>query len=323
MIVLKVISTAIMVSDCINVYTDPDNIRRYIENNFLERCFSGCYILAIKNILRVGRCEISQDGAPNIGKIPVTFEAETIVYVPGEIINGCEVRRTSDEAGGGGTSDNILYCDTKYACIWIKPHPLAKSITVGQKISIRVGKAGYKMHAAKIAISAVIYLPGAISAPVYQVGRLTESKVNEHLLAGVLSRVKQEETDLEKLKKDNPQAVNFFTLMLQPYVKPPPAPPAARVISIKDISTGLGGISYLCRDPRLSLTEPKVYGYEKYSDGPVSNEINDINDIILALYEDYCAGLRTIREMISIYSTNDLILSHENIWLMYKKSKSQ
>lgn len=313
----KVISTAIMVNNCINIYTDPDNIRKTIEMKFLKKCYKGGYIVAIVNINQVGQCEISQDGSPSIGKIPVTFEVEMIVYASGEIINGCVIRQI--------TNNDILICETEYANIWVHSHPLIKSLTVGQIISIRVGMTKYGINTNKIAINAKIFLPGETKALVYYTGQLSNNKINERFLADVLARIQTEENELENIKKTNPKALNFFTQMLSPYIKAPAAPPNARVISLKDIlKDGQSSAMYLASDPRVSQTEPKIYAYEEYnSEPPANREVDDIGYVMLALYENYCSYLRTMREMISTYSTDELVLKHQNLWMIYKKSKAQ
>ncbi len=308
MIILKTISTAIDIQDCIGIYMDPDNILRRVESTFQGKCYMGAYILQIKRIIRISECEINQDGAPSAGRISIIFEALVLVYVRGEIINGCTVKnRVSD----------MLVCDTAYANICVNKHPLAGSITPGQIISVRVISTKYQIGAVKVSINASIYLPQTESI-IYKIGPITPDI--KAFLGNVLARIKDEEAGIDKLKETNPKALNFFTQILYAYRSPQTAPNGAKEFNIKDfINNPPKTISYLSRDRRIELSRPFVYGYEQAAG---ASTLLDTRGVLLTLLEDYCAHLRTIREMIEIYSTESLIQSHGNIWLMFKKSQA-
>ncbi len=316
MIILRRISTAITVGDCIGIYTDPDNIRALVAKTYEGICFAGCYILKIERLIYVGECEINRDGAPNVGTIPVTFEAQAVVYLPGEIINGCVVKKHTGD---------LLLCSTNIASIMVTKHPLTGSITQGQIISVRVEYVRYPIRSPNITASASIYLPMK-NATTYQLDPLTITSGGLLVpdvvayLGGVLGRIQAEKEALEAHKKVNKDGVKFFTQLLYAYtaeVKPP-----NKHNLMEMLESGLKpDIKYLCRDKRLDLVEPLVCGYDTLPADTVADSTLPAQDVLLALLEDYCMYLRTVREMLDSYNTEALVLSHKNLWQIFKKSK--
>ena len=88
MIITKVIEVGIDIHNCINIYSDGDNIKHILIDRFEKKCFRGCYIKTVDRILRTSECIINQDGSPTYGTLSVIFEVTAVVFADGEIING-------------------------------------------------------------------------------------------------------------------------------------------------------------------------------------------------------------------------------------------
>lgn len=314
MLITKVIEVGINVQNTINIYTDEDNIKHILIDRYQGKCFRGCWIKSINKILMIGECIINQDGVPNFGTIPVIFEVTAIVYAMGEILNGCVVKN-KDKSG-------IIICTTDIASIMLNAHKSLESITKGQIISLRVFGVRYNQGAAKVSINAVPFM--FQEKPfIYAIGPITEGA--KEMVANVLSRIEFEEAEKEKIMKDKPRAWDTFDQLLYAYKEEQKIPSGAKLLNIVSIAkSGNAGVKYLSRDNRLNLSTPNVYGYSDVTTIPsgaiVRGEIATSNVLILLL-EDYCAHLRTIREMIGIYATEELLIAHKNLWQIFKKNK--
>jgi hypothetical protein len=314
MLINKIIEVGINVHNCINIYTDPENIKNILADRYEGKCFRGCWIKSINKILMIGECVINQDGVPNFGTVPVIFEATAIVYAVGEIINGCVVKN-KDKSG-------IIICGTDIASIMLNSHKSLESVTKGQIISVRVVGARYNQAAVKISVHAVPFM--FQDRPiVYKIGSISEA--TKDLITNVLTRIEFEESEMENLKKEKARAWTFFDKLLYAYKEKQSVPTGARELNIVDIAkSGIErGVVYLTRDNRINLSTPTVHGYAAAplpAKAIVRSELPTSNILILLL-EDYCAHLRTIREMVNIYSTEELLESHSNLWKIFAKSK--
>lgn len=313
MLIIKVISIALDIQNCINLYTDPDNIRQILINKYEGRCIAGCYVKEIGRILKTGDCIINQDGQPTYGTIPVIFEVTAIVYAAGEVINGCVVKNRNRLTG-------VLVCNADVASVMVAAHPALESVTQGQIISVRVAAVKYTISANKVSVSAVPYL--FINAPVlYKMGPVTSPMIK--IATDVLERIKYEEEQAAELKGSKLKEWTFFDQMLYAYKERQPAPTGAKIVDIRSILE-TGAAMYIARDISLNLSEGVVYMYGADSKLPADYNVRDdlkTENVIIIMLEDYCAHLKTIREMIKIYSTSDLLLSHRNLWQIFKKAK--
>jgi hypothetical protein len=101
--------------------------------------------------------------------------------------------------------------------------------------------------------------------------------------------------------------------------------------SIRSPRTPGDGVMYVSRDPRMDLTTSSVYVHNAAVNAPASQSksvstsitVDTLlpSNVLVTLYEDYCSQLRVIREMIDVYSTVDLVRSHQNLWKTYAASR--
>ena len=327
----KVIEVAIDIRNPIEICTSTDSVRQIIAHKFERKCFRGCFIIKVLKINRIGDCKISQDGHPDHGTLPVCFTVEAEEYAGGEIINGCQVTKVAEGA---------IICQTSIASIWIKQQDISKGIREGQMISIRVGMARYVIGAEKISVSGTLLLP--LKFPVlYQIN---ETKYNREFLDNVVERIKFERAELEKIRgshKDGKILIDTFTQTLYACkednvlsARPPPLAktiPSLTVLDIMKVIEMEIPADYVgkcfTRSFVQSLVQPTTLLMNK-DDLPAGSAWGtakvismSTTNVLLVLLEDYCSYLRTLREMIGIYSTAEIIKDHTNLWLILAKSR--
>lgn len=315
MIIIKIIELGLNVQDCIGLYTDPDNIKQILIDRYEGQCYASCYITQINKIRKISECVINQDGNPTFGTISIVCEVTAIVYARGEIINGCVVQNRGEKG--------VIVASTNVASILISPHPLLESIVEKQIISVRVGAARYNRGATRISVNALPFLPKQV-APTYRVEPFN-IKASSALFEDVLRRIGEEEAEVATLKTENGKAWDTFDQLLYVYREPRAAPVGSQVLDVRKIAAeGIKNKTYLCRDPCLNLSSPNVCSYSDSTLPLGSSAVSDLtgDSVILLLLEDYCAHLRTIREMIGLYNTEKLITDHRNLWQIFRKIKA-
>jgi DNA-directed RNA polymerase subunit E'/Rpb7 len=315
MLINKVIIVGLDIQNTINLHSDRDRkIMNILEEKFVGRCDKASYIKSINKVIEISDCVINQDGAPTFGTLSVRFEVTAIVYLPGEIINGCEVVNKDKRA---------IICATENASILLSADEKLESVQKGQKISVRVAVSPrYNIGASKMSVSAVPYL--FIDTPVlYKVPPLT-SDIKTYLQP-VMKRVQMEEARSEEAKQKNGKAWEFFNQLLYAYKEEQKVPSGVSEIDVTKILDKFPKeIKYLSRDPRINMSMPLVYGYTDLSGAPANAKVRSgapAKDILLMMLDDYVNHLRTVREMIEIYGSAQMLESHKNLWLIFKKAK--
>jgi hypothetical protein len=307
MIITKTLEVGINIQNCISVCTDMNNILSILANDYEGKCFKSCYIVKIEKIVRTSRCMIAQDVEPTFGTISVMFQATVIVYTPGEVINGCKVLKR-DQKGN-------LTCATNIADIVVAAHQNTASISEGQIVSIRVGRVGYNALSNRVSIGGLIFLPQSVY-PIYKIS----GTVNLELLQNVLSRIAFEESEADRMKKENPKAWAAIDELLQPYKELPKKPQDAELIDIRiQQPDALKNVKYITR-MGVRTTLANAYGSVAQPLGKIL--LFPITDVVILLLEDYCASLRIVREMIEIYKDEKLLASHKNIFELIRKNKA-
>jgi hypothetical protein len=71
----------------------------------------------------------------------------------------------------------------------------------------------------------------------------------------------------------------------------------------------------------LLANQQEVASGDTFPDGAKVRTDLPTSTVMVLMLEDYCAHLRTIREMIDIYSSEKLLLDHRNLWQIFKKNK--
>jgi len=309
MLIKKNIEVGIDVTNGIGLFSDDGNIMSILADRFENRCFRGCFITQVLRILRMGDADVNQFGEPDYVTIPVIFEVEAIVFAEGEIINNCVVLRKN--------VNNILVCKSPYANIFVNGGSVLESVVEGQTISVRAMRSRYNQGSADIKINAIPFLQSKKNV-IFQVGKIENAKLFED----VLERIKAQEDEAELFKESDEKTYNFFVKALYAYKKPQEVPGIQ--LSIEEVARGeFRGAKYLVRDIRADLTQPICMGHHELPEmgqSIVKTEMTT-DAVVLYLLEDYCSFLRTICEMMVIYSTSEIRDRHRNLWQIFKKNK--
>ncbi len=318
MIIIKAVEVGLNIPNAIDVFSDIDgNLMSILRSEYENKCFRSCFVKSVIRILERSECMISQEGDTCHGKMNVRFEVEAIVYSAGELIHGCVVK--NKDKGG------IIIASTPHASIFMNTHLSTASIAVGQTISVRVGSSMYKYGSTSVSINAY---PVSFS-PAYNVYSITKDSFDAdemHIIHASLERVKEEEALAAEAKKKNLKGWEFFNKLLYSYKTDQSAPEKATPVSMTETfsrNTGLTG--HYARDPRIHPTTPNVYRYARSGDAAdpdasVRREISPVNAAI-AMLENYASSLRSVRELMSTYNTEEMLASHKNIWLIYMRAK--
>lgn len=310
MIITKIIVIGIDVRDPIGLFSDPNNVLQIVARKYEGRCYMQCYILKVNRIIKTGECLINQFGDPSKATISVVCEVSALVFAPGEVVNGCEVKNQSEM---GHT-----LCETEHACMVVKADPTFASIAQGQIVPLKVITARYNIGAEKVSITAEFFklernvvvheLIGVIDAP------------GQAIIDRILAKISAEEELAEQLKTQKKTAWETFNTMLYPF-RAIVAP--ANTNTIHDMLKGKG-TRYVSRDPKIYRTSPGLYIYSDVSAIPKEAIIRRESPplgVIVDMLESYRAGLQMVREMVETYSTKELLDRHDNLWRIYGKMR--
>lgn len=321
MLIEKTIEVGIDIRDPISVFADPDNLKRILVDRYEKRCFRGCYIVTINKILRQSECVINRDGPPDFGTISVVILVSAIIYAPGEIINGCVVKNKD--------KSNILICSTDIASIMVMSNNTLDSVANGQTISVRVANVKYNQGAEKVSVSAVPFILQT-KAVVYKLVPEPETQ----LAAGEEARklLSNELSESRMVKEINPKAWDTFSKLLYAWKEPQRSPPGAKVHNLTDLFNEyclgkLQDVIYIVVDPRINMADLDVY---VYSDEPTDDMLGPdtirryeltSSGVMAAIRFERANHIRTIKEYVNIYSTEEMINKHRNIWQIFNKAK--
>jgi len=311
--ILKTIEIGIDIQDCIGTIANPDLLKHILQNRYEKRCFKGVYIEKIESIRRVSDCMINQFGPPSYGTVSVICDVTAIEYMRGEILNGCIIQQRTEQG--------ILICSTGVASIMMAAVPALDFLKKGQIISVRVGIAKYANGSDKISVNAAPFTFGT-STTVYKVALSPSITASDReILTDVNARIAFEEKEAILQKKTNPTAWKFFDDLFYAYKV---TQKVADTVNISQLATMAAMPLFISRDTRLPMSQPIAAVYSNTDDIPVGSHVRtDLPPIavIIVILEDYCEHLRLIRELITIYSTEDLLVSHKLLWKHYNNMK--
>jgi len=310
MIVIRIIEVAVTINDPIGFASDTDSLKAILSAKYKDICYANCFILEILEIIRMGNLMINQDGGSTSSSLSVRFRARALVYNLDEVINGCKVI-TRDQ--------NHITCQSDNTMCTLAAAPENVSIKLGQIISVRAVISDYTIGAQYISVRGVMFLPST-DEKIYKLGDL--SSAGRAKLADVLNRITYEE-NIVKTMVDNTSWKTFKTY-LHAYKTAQEPGKGITICDLFDLVKSTKGIKYISRSPKLQLSTPKVYSYSAESDFPKDAQvIYDLAPeyVMMAVLEDYCDHLRNIREMTEIYSTEDILKSHMNLWMVFARAR--
>lgn len=307
MIFNKLIEISIDVKDCIKFYTNDDNGLLFLKNRYEKRCFRGCYIMVINEIVKEGVCVINQHGAPSEGNIPFIVNATVIQYFPGEIINGCQVIKREK------IPIPIIYCKKDETDIVINNEPILATLQPGQLISVRAIRASYSIGSNGIMLVSKFFVPSK-DVEIY---KINWNDVDYKAIEPTLDRIDEESMLLDGLRKD--ELWGRFEDVLYPFIEKHKNDD--EVVDLYELMRNKKIVNkqFICQHPDHGYLMPTV---SIYSDADDFIE-QPSTAVIINLLENYCMHLRTMRELIQTYSTNEVIIANKNIFQIIKKMKTE
>lgn len=323
MLIKKIIQTGVDITDPIKFAADPHALINLLAATYEGKCYAGCLVEKVLRVVEESECRINQYGYPNFGTTHVAFEVSATVFSEGEIINGCIVQNRN--------VSGVMICSHPKAAIIMPVHKNLESIQNGQIISVRVGHARYGIGTNKIAINARPLLPSP-KATLFRVPPRAAAETNPATPGPIIERLSKTMTDetanMEALRTKSSKAWDTFDQLLYAYTQLQSKPAGAKAIDISDPAEVLkaltnGSAQYIVRDPRHGLSSPVAYVYESLpeDDNYTLVETATPVNIVASVVGDYTDYIRTIREMIETYNTEELLSNHRNLWLIFKKAK--
>lgn len=299
----KTLETSLRVGNPLSFARDiKNNIQNMLNRDLLGRCFRGCYILSILEIIKYSDIMISTDSNITDGKVDVMFRVSAIIYYTGETITGVKV--THKDKG-------IVFGETPIAKVFLNYHKTLETVSVNDIISVRVGATQYSLYSAQVSVNGYPMLPVA-TPTVY---KLTPVDPKSPEILASLNRLKDVQEQLANAKSTHPKSYEFFENLLYGYKSaPPPLPDGAKVTSVTAIPTRGWG----ARSPYIRPSDPSIVVYESPPYPP--NEMFDGVPSVVTLIEETIDSLRTLAEMSTIYDER-AISSHKHYWLTLIKSK--
>lgn len=307
MIITTIIEVGIDIDDPIG-QCDDEHIKHAIETKYQGKCFRECYIKSVNRIIKKGELIINQMSETAFSTVPIIVEVTAVVFPKGEIITGCKITHINDRA-------KLITCETEFAYLMLKSDNAFSSLQIGQFINVQVGLTQYSIGMPKAVINGAVYLPND-SQPIYEI--IEPTMPTEQELKDVMTRIEFEEGEAKKLAGE--KSWTIFSALVYAYSSP------QKVEAINILSDhGKLNKKYITRDCRIQPTTPYVLAVDE---APVDRPWKQQNihkvtmkEAIIAVLEDYVGHLRIVREMISVYSTADLIKSHGNLWAIYRMNK--
>ena len=322
MLLEKVFEVTLNINNPINFCTNKiQHALTELNNIYANKCYMGSYIIDIIEILQISSCKIVNTNSSSSGIIDVKFSANVFILNTWDLLIGVEVEKNQSLIVGKYKKQN-LNIDVTF-----KPTNIqANTLTVGQKVPVRVIKAIHKPKENKIAVAAVLLTCDRKSISYRVKGEISKQSIPEIqlLFNNILSELKLRST-LDKNK------LMFFESLIYSYKVLPkkiekvntgdlywegPHNNSMSTVNIFDtLSMDLTGFwtkpLSICRSsPLITVTQEK----------PTEYILTAPHLMIIEFAKNILNFLIAIREFTETYSEAE-IKSHENIWNMMRHTQ--
>ena len=307
----KTLKISNVVNFCINKY---DNVMTELNREYVSKCFNGVYILNIKKILDISKCNIIKTTFE--ANIHVMFIAEVAYVNRWDILIGAEVIDKKDLIRSAFKDKN------KRLHITFKPTNInSNSIMLGQMVPVRVVETSHAPMKNIVSIAGVV-LTCDREAPIYKV----KGEVNLTALNTLLGFIKEElikRNELMLTKKNN---IKFFESLLYSYANMGSKENVTNIEGIDYLNFGNNGISifdikgdisgFWYRPLNICRSSPFI---EKIEDSDVYHMVS-ATKMMLDFAGQIYQFIMAVNKLTEIYN-DELIISHENVWDIMKKKQ--
>jgi hypothetical protein len=325
MIVKRIFKTYIDVSDPKDIYSSDRDVMLVakLTEKFVGVCYHSCYVLKINKIIRRAYMYMKDtlDGDANTN---VMFEADVIVYTPGEVINGCTIIKKEP--------NGIVHAKSKYAGIQINMQSMS-IFKEGDVVPVVVKRVRYNVHQSAITVSANPFVPNKYAHIYYKLtGNISASQAKE--LKMHVADVQNLLQYFSKLKATDAKIYKFFVdLMFNKKEKNKIPPKATKVDLFKlidtfdeknDNGTSVNGVVYKASMP---YNDTSVYYND---DASILEKLESKSTIIeqsrylvfTDLVLSQLSKLQTIKDFVEFYPDFKSVQQNKEIWKMYTMLKS-
>jgi len=352
----KVFRTTVDVEDVCDFCSDKKRrLLAALRHRFSGRCFGGCYIIDVTEVLKSSACYITRTNSSGGGYIDTEFLALTVVFSKWDILVGVKVvgnqqllLGTYGEAGASSGS----------AVVTIHPEG-AKTLAVGQVVPVRALACEHTPMQSHAAVYSVL-LTCDPAAPVYRLrGSLdTAARVE---LAPLLDAVETELAARSELVKTRKADLWFFESLLFAYKREgadmgtqscdtwPEGPvwegPAlasnepdkgyglrsileiVHTVVREDANVSVAGVWTrpldLYRSSPLVAFVPEVKGRVALPAKWVSPVESSPRVVFAEFLNNVHCFLVATRELVQLYSSEELIDKHFNVWAAMRAAQTR
>ncbi len=314
MLIKKKIEVTVSILNAHEYAADPDGALNVARELYRGKCYAGCLILDVLEVLEEGECVPNYYSQECESSVHLSLLISAIVYPPGEIINKCLIVKKDE-------SQASFLCRSEYADIFVQDSStvgmsMVASLLPGQYVSIIVVDAATSISDERVSIIGNLYkidhMPKLYKIPAFN--------PKPELYEDMLSNINFEEEIKQNI---NTTLWSTFDTLFTPDSKPPQLANGKLIDIMSLVSGGSTTECYLYVHPSVNPASHMVWKCTTVPPGPYMEIPGlDPDATVLSLLQNYYNRLIMLREMSELY-IGDLIVSHTNLWKIYKKQKTQ
>ena len=312
---IRTIQTRVIFNDPVEMYGNLEtNVIKVLKTRYENKCYNGCFILEIVDILQLGNLIFSRQRTDASAMCDVRFNVRCIIIKKNDILHDCKVIKINKHG-------HIL-CKNQHAVVYINKHKALQSIREGQIILAIAGIIKYKISSNSITVCALPFIPIVNPTTRYVLTVIHSEEINR-----LMERL-AEETKIN-LELDN-KINTFFTELLFPYISHKRID--GKVVSFADIVTRTKQTIILSQPDCLPISPNLVENGKNNIDILKSAEIQESKNEDLVITENYenimgyfihkhIEQLLTIRKLCTTYNTMEIVNENSNLWNIYIRNR--
>jgi hypothetical protein len=325
MILEKIYEVSIEINNPINFCANKtQHILTELNNIYVNKCYLGAFIINIIDILQSSSCKLITTNSSGNGIIDVKFSALVFIVSAWDIVIGVKIEKTQSLIIGKYNKNNLIINVT------FKPTYIqSQSLHINQLVPIRVIKPLHKSFDNNISVAAVLLTCDKKSIYYRVKGEVSKNTIPEikFLFDKIIDELKLRiDIDIKKIM--------FFESLLYSYKNmntttekikvnniywegPKIDSSLEKYINIFDmLNIDLTGFwsrpLNICRSsPLLQVSQEK----------PIEYILTAPHLMIIDIAKNILTFLTAIREFTEVYSTQELLSSHENIWNIMRNAQ--
>jgi hypothetical protein len=319
MLIQKSLETRLDFADPLDII-NPDVIglcTRHLTEKYVGKCYMSCLILNINKIIRHSLRYMSRDLSGS-AYISVTFEVDAIVYIKGEILNGCHIVKIE--------SDGRIHAKSKHAGIQIRQDAsLVNIYKEGQIVPFIVNRVQYNPAQNAASVEAVPFTPVFPDNIIYSVGKPLgeEGKTRIQDLFRQIDKLK---SDIDMFDSNSQKALGFFQDLVYPFKKDTDfnykvvqsgGAKASKIEFTWDSIKNVRG--YICQPVESKIQSGVIYHFKDRPEGKVCEE--NLVSILDKFLSNVIRHYQEMIEFVGTYPTFAKVQEYKDIWRMYNMLK--